>query len=352
MSAVLTSDSPRSPTATVLVVGGYGEVGRHIVSRLAETGTLHLIIAGRDLGKAQRAAAAQASTSARRIDLGDAASWEAALRAVDAVMVCIDQTSTAFAEHVIERGVHYLDVTASDELFRAIEALPPPSHARVLLSLGLAPGLSNLLAVAASSQLDHVERIEIGLLMGLGDAHGKAAIEWSVAQTFRAHPRNGAARVDFGMGFGERNAHFMDFADQHTLMRSLPGVEVITRVAYDSRLATAATFWLGRVFAGNRHVERLMAWFAQRPLFGSDACVLSVHAHGTHQGRPARGVARFAGRREAEVTAHVAALAIRELLAGAMPAGVSHSHQVLDATSVLASLCASDAARFELERLA
>ncbi|WP_161487845.1 hypothetical protein [Paenibacillus glacialis] len=47
--------------------------------------------------------------------------------------------------------------------------------------MGLAPGITNLLAREAERQLCMTEEIEIAVMLGLGDAHGKAEIEWTVS---------------------------------------------------------------------------------------------------------------------------------------------------------------------------
>jgi saccharopine dehydrogenase (NAD+, L-lysine-forming) len=46
-----------------------------------------------------------------------------------------------------------------------------PTH-----SVGLAPGLTNLLAKYCLEWLGTVDALEIGILLGLGEAHGPAAI--------------------------------------------------------------------------------------------------------------------------------------------------------------------------------
>lgn len=47
-----------------------------------------------------------------------------------------------------------------------------------MLSIGLAPGLTNLLAAHAHRLLDEVTELDIFIMLGLGDRHGKAAMEW------------------------------------------------------------------------------------------------------------------------------------------------------------------------------
>lgn len=316
---------------TILIVGGYGAVGNKIARMLAETPGNHVIVAGRNLGKAQAT-----GYEARVIDLGAPASWAAALEGVDAVVTCIDQDNTHFIEEVARRGIAYLDVTAGDGFFRKVEALS--LAAPVVLSLGLAPGLSNLLAGAAASRLDTVDRIEIGILMGSGDEHGSAAIAWSTHNMFHpAAPRDDRI-VNFGPDFGVRKAYFMDFADQHALTRTMPGVKTVTRVTYDSAWLSSMLFWVGRTFAGNRQMEKLVERVSHMPTFGSDKCVLSVTAYGQLAGRTVAQDAFFLGRREAAVTAAVGALAAEAVVAGKVSPGVHHSHQVLDGPAIFSAL--------------
>jgi saccharopine dehydrogenase-like NADP-dependent oxidoreductase len=208
----------------------------------------------------------------------------------------------------------------------------------VVLSLGLAPGLSNLLAAAAANELDTVESIEIGLLMGTGDDHGSAAIAWSTHNMFDPKAPRDDAQINFGSDFGVRRAHFMDFADQHVLARTMPGVRTVTRATYDSALLSRLLFWLGRTFAGNATMEKLVERVSHMPTFGSDKCVLSVTAHGQREGRHVAQDAFFLGQREAAVTAAVAVLAAEEVLAGRVSRGVHHSHQVLDGPAIFAAL--------------
>lgn len=315
----------------ILIVGGYGTVGSQIAKMLAAKAENHVIIAGRSMAKGEAT-----GFEARVIDLRAPDTWGAALEDVDLVVVSIDQTDTDFVSEVARRRIGYIDVTAGDAFFRQVEALSVSSP--VVLSLGLAPGLSNLLAAAAANELDDVRSIEIGILMGTGDDHGAAAIAWSTRNMFDPLAPREDSLIDFGPDFGRRTAYFMDFADQHALARTMPGVRTITRVTYDSALLSSLLFWLGRTFAGNATMEKLVERVSHMPTFGSDKCVLSVTAHGTREGRNVAQDAFFFGRREAAVTAAVAALTAEEVLAGRVPQGVHHSHQVIDGPAIFVAL--------------
>tara|TARA_R110002124_G_scaffold63350_48_gene173622 strand:+ start:23147 stop:24160 length:1014 start_codon:yes stop_codon:yes gene_type:complete len=316
---------------TILIVGGYGAVGRQIAAMLAASSENQLIVAGRSLAKAQASGFA-----GRFIDLGAPGTWAAALEGVDLVVAAIDQTDTAFVAEVTRRGIAYIDVTAGDAFFQRVEALGADSP--IVLSLGLAPGLTNLLAASAADELDEVESIEIGILMGAGDEHGAAAIAWSTHNMFDPEAPRDERRIEFGPDFGLRTAYFMDFADQHVLARTMPGVRTVTRVTYDSALLTSVLFWVGRRFAGNRTVEKLVERLSRMSTVGSDKCVLSVTARGMRAGRRVAQDAFFFGQREAAVTAAVAALVAQDVLAGLVGPGVHHSHQVVDRRKIFAAL--------------
>ena len=320
---------------TILIAGGYGAVGHKIAQQLASRKDIAVIIAGRSLDKA-RAAATAIGAEARMIDLRQSASWPPALNGVDLVVTCIDQTDTGFLEALGERRIASVDVTADDGYFRKAEALNLPTTA--IFSVGLAPGLSNVLATAAARTMERLDKIEIGILMGTGDEHGTAAIAWSMAQMFDPEAPRDDAMVDFGPDFGLRRAYFMNFADQHVLRRTLPGTSAITRVAYDRALLTSLLFWAGRRFAGNKAIEALFNRISHLPLPGSDKCVLSIRAHGQISDRPVQRSAMFQGRREAAVTAAMAVAVVDTLLSGSMQPGVRHAHQVVDADTILAKI--------------
>ncbi len=319
----------------IMIVGGYGAVGSKIARQLADRPDNHVIVAGRSLDRAVQVASAIGS-EARRIDLSDSTTWNAALENVNLAVVCIDQKDTAFLQALSDRGIDCVDVTAGDEFFQKAEALQ--ASTAVVLSVGLAPGLSNLLAAKAVEGMEHTQAIEIGLLMGTGDEHGSAAIAWSTAQMFDPAALHDDAMVDFGPDFGNRRAYFMDFADQHVLTRTMPGVKAITRAAYDSALLTAALFWIGRRFAGNGWMQKLIERVSHMPTFGSDKCVLTVTAKGRIGNQPVQRTAHFFGQKEAAVTAAMAVATAEDVLSGLIKPGIQHAHEALDAEEVVARI--------------
>jgi saccharopine dehydrogenase (NAD+, L-lysine forming) len=321
---------------TILIVGGAGTVGSKIAKILSKDGGLRLILGGRNRQKAE-AIASSVGAEARRIDLNLPDTWEEALAGVGLVLVCMDQEDERFARHVLSSGIRYLDITAGDALFRAIEALPAEDvQATAVLSVGLAPGITNLLAVEAASRLDTVEGIDIGLLLGLGEAHGAAAVEWTIRGIFS--PREGGPAVmDFGSPWGGRRAYWIDFADQHVLQRTM-GVPAASRLTFDSRPISALLFKLGSIFRDNGLMTQFSIRLSPILSFGSDTYVALAEARGTKDGRKANAVSRFFGRNEANATAHVAAITARSVLERDLGKGVYHIHQVLEPAALFTAL--------------
>jgi saccharopine dehydrogenase-like NADP-dependent oxidoreductase len=121
-------------------------------------------------------------------------------------------------------------------LFSQIELLDAEAKqhlATVALSVGLAPGLTNLLAAYCKSKLERVTRTDIFILLGLGEAHGEAALRWTIENFNSTYSvwENGvtkqvatfadAKRTVFFHGIGARTAYRFNFSDQHVLPKTL-----------------------------------------------------------------------------------------------------------------------------------
>lgn len=331
---------------TVLVVGGYGAVGAPLCRDLASHG-MRLAIGGRSPEKAAPLAAALGA-DVRVIDVGTPGTWTDAVCGIDLVVMCIDLPGPDFPAFLLAHGIHYADITASDALFRQIEALPRPARSSALLSVGLAPGLTNILAARAAAGFDEVGRIDIGVLFGLGDSHGEAGLDWMAEQIFNPARHRGGETLDFGPPWGRRAAHFVDFSDQHALTRTLPRALVSTRIAFESRLTTWALFGAASLFPSSKLVKS-----AARKCFGalragSATVNLSVHARGWRGGKREVVTARFLGEHESVTTARLASLMLRRFLADPICPGIWHSHTRFDPHDILHAVTRDGIGRIEL----
>lgn len=145
-----------------------------------------------------------------------------------------------------------VDVSATAPHLERLAAGVPHGGA-VLLGAGIAPGLSTVLIRSLDPQPG--EKVDVAIMLGAGEAHGPAAVEWTtrlagadVYAAPEAHPiANLRSRRRFPRLDGTRREHLRaDFPDDLLVGRSL-GIEVRSWLALDSRLATAALRLVGAV---------------------------------------------------------------------------------------------------------
>ena len=338
------SASPTNSTAAgvkggILIVGGYGHVGRRIAAHLLEAGAGPVRLAGRNPAKAA-SAAAQLGCKAVGLDLALPSGWPAALADIACVIVCVDQTDTAFAAAVLRRGLLYVDITADDAYLREVERLDGLACTHggaAVLSIGLAPGLTNLLASACANGLHSLHEIRIGVLLGVGDAHGPAAIDWTL-RNFRTADTRRIEAVPFGAAGRLHPAIPFDFADQHVLRRTLGVANTRTLLTFETPLISRAMFFLlSRVARWpllRAPIQAAMPWLR----LGSERAALSVTVRGLRNGEETQVTMTLEGRKEADITALVAARAVTHLLqAGARP-GVHHIEQVMSLDTLAPAL--------------
>ncbi|MNB85451.1 Saccharopine dehydrogenase [compost metagenome] len=310
----------------IVVIGGYGHVGGQICTLLSERFPGAVYAAGRNAARAEQFSE---STGGRvkpmRIDAAEAFPAQQ-LRKVKLIVMCLDQQDTSFAEACIREGIHYIDITANIEFFRQMAQLNPGSryNAAAVMSVGLAPGLTNLLAGEAVRSMDEVKQLDIGILLGLGDSHGQAAIEWTVdnlpaqfevmqeGRNTRVDSYTDGLLTDWGADLGRRRAYRFPFADQQTLARTLGIPTVSTRLCFDSRAATAGIALLQklgalRLLKGRRLRNLAIASFG-RVRWGTERYAVKIEAAGLKDGAAARSEYVIQGLKEAEITARVAAV--------------------------------------------
>ncbi|UGT52559.1 NAD-dependent epimerase/dehydratase family protein [Nocardia asteroides] len=216
---------------SVLVLGGYGAVGAHLV-RLLRAQDIPVITAGRDPARADRV-----------VDLTEPERVGEALAGVATVVNCAGTEDIRLAEACADRGIVFVEISATTEYVRALEHVDGP----VVLGVGLAPGLTTLLAVDLLAR----DRAPVDIMIGLGsgEQHGAAATAWTyrlLGQRFAdadgTRIRNFTEPARFPIpspaGYPRFPALRADFADQHRLTREF-AVPVRSYLRMDSRLATA-----------------------------------------------------------------------------------------------------------------
>ena len=362
LSAVKAAADPTSERqprldGKILIIGGYGQVGQMIAVRLAALFPGRVVVAGRSLAKARAAAAGIGhGVEARALDIF-AVDNAAALDGVALVLVCLDQTDRRFAAQCLARGLRYLDISADYGFLSQVEELDACARqtgATALLSVGVAPGLTNLLAARACATMAGVARLDILLEIGLGDHHGQAAIEWLFDNLDVVYQVREAGRLKSVRSFGDsldlalpgaktaRPAYRFNFSDQQVIGRTLDVPTVSTWIRFEDRLPTwifakAAQGGLGRLLR-RRWWRKLAVWLFMNVHMGSDRCGVAVRATASAAAGGKELLLGVVGRKEALMTAIVAAETARQALLGDLPAGVVHSEQVIDLEAVIQAL--------------
>ncbi len=310
----LASDWGEAMRRRTVVLGGYGAVGREVVRLLAGSDR-QVLVAGRNQPRASALATTFTGAVPVAVDVNRPGSLENVVAPDDLVINCTGVESVALARNVVEAEAHYLDISASHDHLVALASLDEIATAyrrTILCSVGLAPGLTNLLAADLDRRYPGVQPIEMTALLGLGDDYGDASRAWSLARIGTTFPdpvdgrpvrnfRDGR-RVLLPAGFGRRRAYRFDLADQHILTRDLHRA-VVTRLCFDPAIVT----WLAAAASRVGPLGKLLAQVARRlpatrvgtTWFAARVELRGGPAHwaiGPSQSRGTAAVAAFAGR--------------------------------------------------------
>jgi saccharopine dehydrogenase (NAD+, L-lysine forming) len=257
----------------ILIVGGYGVVGRRIADELGIRYPGRVIIAGRNLARATSIAAALgAGVRGRAVDIVDPSAIATALEGVAIVISCIDQPGRLLLKAAIAGGLGYTDITphltelGRDAAYREIQTSARSSGAKLMLGSGIVPGISNVMARALADSLGGADEIETALLLGAHDVSGPASFDYflqELAMPFRVyidgkdHPARAfmAPRlVEFPVPIGRRRSYLFPFSDQVLYPQTMGVRTAVTRLAIEPE-------WLARLveIASASGIARLLA---------------------------------------------------------------------------------------------
>ena len=153
----------------LLLLGGYGNTGRPLARLLLQESDVQLVIAGRNLTKAQAFAQElnQAAGGERvrgcAADASDAASLKAAFQGIDMVVVVSSTARYArlVAETALENGIDYLDVqysTSKIAILQSIAGQIEQAGRCFITDGGFHPGLPAVLIHYAAQEFDSLEK--------------------------------------------------------------------------------------------------------------------------------------------------------------------------------------------------
>lgn len=313
----------------ILIIGGYGTVGEVVATALAKHHENQIILAGRNTARAAELASALGEgVRWRLLDISKPLDYDQVFADVRYVVMCLDLPNLEFARQCFQRGIHYVDISAEYPILAAItelDAIARQNKATAVLSVGLVPGLSNLMARHSLRYVEPINHLDIALVAGLGEKHGTAASLWILNHL---SDEAGMTRFQFHEPYNQKTVHRFAFSDQYTLPRTLPIGEAATWLGFNSflmtHLITLARLPILRRLFQQRFIKQLLLHITQQLQFGSDAFVLTAHASNASSIYQAW----LRGNREALATGLVTAEVVHQMTFQQFSEGVYHIEQL------------------------
>jgi saccharopine dehydrogenase-like protein len=226
----------------ILIAGGYGVFGRLLAAELLQTTSADIVIAGRDLEKANAACrglgpSAPGRIEPMRIDLARSGELRRAAEGCDAV-VCtagpFQTLSPTLVGEAVEAGSHWVDIADAtgwvlDLLAdRRLDERARVGDVAVGTGLSTLPTLSGVLASFLIEQVPQARAATVVLSIGNRNRKGTAAVASALMGRMRDPVR-------VMTPFGRRTAYRIDSPDEWLLANE--GLEATCRVALESSLA-------------------------------------------------------------------------------------------------------------------
>jgi len=311
----------REPAYRILILGGYGHFGSRIAAALAGRADCHLMIAGRDSGRAQTAAAklrdGGASATLEGVGL-DAVSARLAdeIRRLRAHLVIhtagpFQGQSYDVARACMAAGAHYVDLADGRDFVAGISSLDAEARERDVLVVS---GASTLPALS-SAVVDHyrqrfatIASIRIGIVPGNRMPRGLSTV--AAVLSYCGKPFKRWQRGEWQQAYGWQDLHRMNYPQLG--YRWLASCDVPDLALFPRRYAVSETvvFHAGLELASMQLSLWLMSWLARAGIvrswvpaagflktagdklmtFGTDAGGMHVEINGTDANRHSQRV--------------------------------------------------------------
>ncbi|WP_231757470.1 saccharopine dehydrogenase family protein [Microbulbifer elongatus] len=236
----------------VLILGGYGNFGRRIVENLSRLSGITLIIAGRDVSKAENLRQQLSSIGSRAvletaaIDI-NANAFAGTLESIAPDLVI--HTSGPFQgqgyrvpETCIALGCHYIDL-ADDRHFvcniTTLDKLAKDRGVLIVSGASSVPGLSSTVVDHYAKEFSALETIDFAIAPGNQAERGEATVRGILSYT--GHPFSvylhgkwvdtfgwmGPRRLDFGEPIGKRWLADIDIPDLQLFPHRYKGIKTV-----------------------------------------------------------------------------------------------------------------------------
>lgn len=237
---------------TILILGGYGEAGRHIAHNLLKESNVQIILAGRNGIKAQKVAAElNAHFGGNRVticqlDAADQPALEKAFRKTQVVVVA--SSTSMFTRQVVQAalqaGIDYMDIQYSTSKLKILTSFAEEIRQRGLCFItegGFHPGLPAAMVRYLAPEFDYLETAHIGSVIKINWKTlqlSPATIEEFVLEILDFQPvffSNGKWQrnwkhqrtFDFGKTFGKQKCTAMFLEELKALPIQYPSLKQI-----------------------------------------------------------------------------------------------------------------------------
>ena len=293
----------------IVVLGGYGTLGRQICSMLAKDPAIECVVAGRD---AKRGSAFAGSIGAgfRLVDIQQAAALPAVLQGAFAVVDAsgpFQGRGYAVPEACFARGVHYADVADAREYVAGFSSLldgaARAKGSLLVTGAGTIPAAAAALIDSMTDRFDRIDEIHTAVSIGNRDARGPAALR--AILSFAGRPlsmlEHGGWRDVYGWSrpqtvrypapIGKRRVYLADGADLDIFPKRYGAHTVTDRVGMQLRLFNHGLYVMARLKRHNRiadltrHTRSLMNASMMFKAQGDASGGLCVAVRGEHNGQ-------------------------------------------------------------------
>lgn len=325
----------------ILILGGYGYTGKFLVKHLLTQTNVEIIIAGRNLEKAQ-SFADELKNSRVTAQQADASNFESLTQALQGVTLCLVAAPTTLHAETVIRAciaahVDYLDVQYSSKKLSALYAAEEEIKKAGLCFIteaGYHPGLPAALIRYAASKMDTIESaLTAGYLNMQSLPYTEAVDElmegfidyqaqvykngaWTKPSSWTSRPFN------FGADLGKRTCYSMFFEELRELPNIYPALKdmgfYIAGSNWFTDLIITPIVFVGIKLApklGMRPLGKLM-WWAMGKSKPPYVVALKVEAKGQLSGEQAEVNVRIAHQDGYELTAIPVVAYLRQYLDG------------------------------------
>ena len=304
---------------TFLIIGGYGYTGKLLAKHLLARSQAKIILAGRNLEKAQAFADElnDERISTARVDAANADSLRAALQNVD--MILVAAPTTQHAETVIRAAldakVDYLDVQYSSKKLTILNELAPEIKDAGLCFVteaGYHPGLPSAMVRYAANQLDEIHSALTAGYLNMGKSLPYSEAVDELMEGFIDYEsqiyKNGSwtgpkkwdmRKFDFGAEIGERTCYSMFFEELRDLPEMYPSLKetgfYISGSNWLTDLLITPIVMLGLKMAPKRGLTPLgkLMWWGMQQSPPPYVVSLKVEATGLKDGKQVQVQARI-----------------------------------------------------------